>query len=276
MKTKISLLIAFLIVGFLSSCGPTDEALHVTETSIAASIFATWTANAPIPTLGNSDTPIPAVTATSGVWQTPTPLPQAVVKSEGLNLREGPGTDYPSQELLRNGNTLIVLGQTGLCNWIKVLSPTGRKGWVSGGDFYVSLNAPCEQIPSATFQPLNGSLLVDYRTFEGSGLLKIINPMVSDAVVILTNMSRYPVLAVYIHAGSEYLVENIPESTYEIYVDLGNDWLGDEMVFEESIGRYQALDLYNVTENNNEYTLTISTSTDEVSVAGEEFPILKE
>lgn len=277
MKLKSFLFLTIIFSILLSSCGSRQVDTHATETAIVNSIYATWTAAAALVTPLPSITPIPAIVGTPTPWQTPTPMPIAVVKSAGLNLREGPGTDFSSIELLTTSNTLLVIGQSGICNWLKVIAPSGRKGWVSGGDYYVSLNSPCEQIPEAAYQPVNGTRLVDYRTYAGAGILKLTNPMISDAVIILTNMSNYPVLAVYLRAGETYTIEGIPESTYEVYLAVGNGWLGDEMVFEEDLGKFSVLDLYNVTTANNEYSLTISTEAGEATpVEADKFPLLKE
>ncbi len=275
MQTKILSFLSLFFTIFLSSCGAQKVDTYATETAIVNNIFATWTAAAALVTPLPSNTPIPEIIGTPTPWQTPTPMPVAIVKSAGLNLREGPGTDFLSIELLTTSNTLLVIGQSGICNWLKVIAPSGRKGWVSGGDYYVSLNAPCEQIPEAAYQPINGTRLIDYRTYAGAGILKLTNPLVSDAVIILTNMSRYPVLAIYIRAGETYTIEGIPESTYEVYLAVGNGWLGDEMVFEEDLGKYSVLDLYNVTTANSEYSLMISTESGEAApVESDEFPSL--
>lgn len=265
-----------LLIGtiFISACSRNSEDIGATETAIAGSIFATWTAAAPLNTLAATTSPLPSLTPTSSDWLTPTPFPQARVKSQGLNVREGPGTDYLSMELLSTNTTLVITGQTAVCNWLKVITPSGTKGWVSGGDFYVEMTTPCDQIPEAPFRPVNGSVLLDYRTYEGAGVIRITNPLAADVVVILTNMSRMPVLAVYMRSGDQYIVEGLPESTYELFLDVGNDWLGDQMVFEESLGRFQVIDLYNITAVTIDFELMISTESSEASPVEEEFPAL--
>ncbi len=276
LKAKSRVLFLLMILLVLSSCSSVRPNVQATETAIAGSIFATWTAAAPLNTLAPFPTALPALTGTSTPWQTPTPLPKVRVKSSALNLREGPGTDFLSMELLDSNTSLIVIGQTGVCNWLKVIAPSGRKGWVSGGDFYVELTVPCSQIPEAAFRPLNGATLVDYRTYEGSGVLRISNPLNTDVVVILANMSRLPVIAYYLRSGEQYLVEELPESSYELFLDVGNDWLGDELIFAESVAKFRVIASFNLTSNNTELELIISTDSNEVSPAGDDFPLLKE
>ncbi len=275
MKRKSLFLILLVPAIFLTSCSRNSSDPHATETAIAGSIFATWTASAPLYSPEATTTPLLAMTPTSSAWQVPTPYPQARVKSQGLNVREGPGTDFLSLELLSTNTNLVVTGQTAVCNWLKVITPSGNKGWVSGGDFYVELNTPCAQIPEAAYRPANGTILVDYRTYEGTGFIKITNPLAADMVVILTNMSRMPVLAVYVRSGEQFILEGLPESTYELFLDAGNGWLGDQLVFEEPLGRYQVVDLFNITAVSIEFELMISTESSEAKPVDEEFPSLQ-
>ena len=274
MRRKYLYLILLTAALILPSCSRNSVDTQATETAIAGSIFATWTAAAPLYTQTAATTPIPSLTPASSAWQTPTPFPQARVKSQGLNVREGPGTDYLSLELISNYPTLIVTGQTAVCNWLKVITPAGIKGWVSGGDFYVDLDTPCEQIPEAPYRPTSGTVLLDYRTYEGTGFIRITNPLAADVVVILANMSRMPVMAVYVRSGDQYILEGLPESTYELFLDAGSDWLGDQMVFAESLGRFQVADLYNITAVSIEFELMISTDSSEAKPVEGDFPSL--
>ncbi len=275
MKKNNLFLILLISAIILASCSRNNALdAHATETAIAGSIFATWTASAPLNPPPAAASPLPSLTPTSAAWQTPTPFPQARVKSQGLNVREGPGTDYLSLELLSTNTPLVVTGQTAVCNWLKVITPSGNKGWVSGGEFYIELDRPCSQIPEAAFRPVNGAVLLDYRTYEGTGYIKITNPLAADAVVILTNMSRMPVLVVYVRSGEQYIVEGLPESTYELFLGVGNNWLGDQMVFEDSLGNFQVIDLFNITAVTIEFELMISTESSTATPVEEEFPSL--
>jgi hypothetical protein len=81
---------------------------------------------------------------------TPTPAPHAVVASEALNVRSGPGTQFEVMTRLTRGDALTVVGQSGRCNWLKVLMAQGATGWVArqtGGVELVTLYLPCETIP---------------------------------------------------------------------------------------------------------------------------------
>ena len=73
----------------------------------------------------------------------------AVVQANTLNVRSGPGTDYNRVDQVAQGTALTVLGQTDGCAWLKVITPSGAEGWVSGREQYVALDQRCTDIPEA-------------------------------------------------------------------------------------------------------------------------------
>ena len=77
-----------------------------------------------------------------------TPLATIIVKN--LNMRRGPGTNYKRVGVVRQGDNLEILGQSGNCSWLFVTSPDGQNGWVSGSADYVSMQADCDDIPEAS------------------------------------------------------------------------------------------------------------------------------
>lgn len=79
--------------------------------------------------------------------------PDAAVVAQALNVRAGPGTDYPVLAGVRRGDALTVLGQAADCGWLKVRTPRGTEGWVSGRPEYVALYLPCAQIVQAPIPP---------------------------------------------------------------------------------------------------------------------------
>jgi hypothetical protein len=89
---------------------------------------------------------------------TPTPAPTAIpvtvtVQVDRLNVRSGPGTDFPRVATGLRGEELIVLDQEDQCAWLQVRIPDGTEGWVAGTAQYVALAEPCEsigQMPTAT------------------------------------------------------------------------------------------------------------------------------
>lgn len=64
---------------------------------------------------------------------TPTPEPSPVVQvaTETLNVREGPGTEYPRIGQVRQGDNLQVIARNPDGDWYLICCVGGRQGWVS-------------------------------------------------------------------------------------------------------------------------------------------------
>ena len=79
----------------------------------------------PLTTPTSTPTPTPTPTATPGV---------AVVKpgpAQGLNVRAGPGTDYPVLATLPAGSRLTPVGRDAAGRWVEVCCVAGDQyGWV--------------------------------------------------------------------------------------------------------------------------------------------------
>jgi len=106
----------------------TTPAIIQTRAATVASVH-TFT---PAPT--STGTPSPTPTAT------PTPIPTAVVKAENLNLRSGPGTIYNVVGGLEQGDLLQVTSRNPEGNWLKVICPDGKEGWVAGSQLQVNFD----------------------------------------------------------------------------------------------------------------------------------------
>jgi TolB protein len=68
------------------------------------------------------------------VVKTPTPVsvPQAEVIVAWLNVRQGPGVDYPVIDLARAGDVFEVVGVDPAGEWLQVETEAGGPGWISG------------------------------------------------------------------------------------------------------------------------------------------------
>ena len=51
------------------------------------------------------------------------------VTASAVNVRSGPGTDYEVLDLVHKGDILLVLGKSG--DWLNIISPKGKVGWVA-------------------------------------------------------------------------------------------------------------------------------------------------
>lgn len=100
-----------------------------TPTALPATVPPT---TAPTATVTHTS-PTPTRTATPTATATPTPG-VAVVKpgpAQGLNVRSGPGTNYPVLATLRAGNRLTPIGRDAEGRWVEVCCVAGNQpGWV--------------------------------------------------------------------------------------------------------------------------------------------------
>jgi len=97
------------------------------------------------------DTPTPEITSTPRSTSTPTPKPGAVVETDSLNIRKGPGTNYAIVTGVPKGDTLDILGQAYSCSWLKIRTSNGVEGWVSSE--LVRYELACSDIPAVAVPP---------------------------------------------------------------------------------------------------------------------------
>jgi uncharacterized protein YgiM (DUF1202 family) len=88
-----------------------------------------------VPTAAPTETPTEAPTEVP--TETPTelaPLPivdVAYIHSGALNLRSGPGLDYPAVDIAYNRDEVYLLGSQGYDPWMLIRLPSGSEGWVN-------------------------------------------------------------------------------------------------------------------------------------------------
>ncbi|MGV1037967.1 MAG: SH3 domain-containing protein [Candidatus Nanopelagicales bacterium] len=106
-------------------------------------------------------TPTPGSSVTRAATGTAS-LPHAVVTTDALNVRTGPGTNYPKTGLLRKGDQVVVTGRTESGDWLAVTLADGKKGWVAASlvkldvpvsGITVAQNIPKPSTPAATSKP---------------------------------------------------------------------------------------------------------------------------
>ena len=107
-----------------------------------------------------TSTPGPSTTRAAIVTAS---LPRAVVTTDALNVRTGPGTNYPKTGLLRKGDQVVVTGRTERSDWLAVTLVDGKKGWVAASlvkldvpvsGITVAQNIPKPSTPAATNKPV--------------------------------------------------------------------------------------------------------------------------
>jgi hypothetical protein len=158
------------VAGVVAGCGgPAAQ-----ETAVDTPTATTVPTNTPTPT----STPTEAPTATStleptATWtktptrtptrtptKTPTPQPMAIVDTETLNVRGGPGTDYDILGVVNKGDELVIVGRLADNSWYQI-DYKRQKGWIFGGlviaenadDVPVITDIPPTNTPAATPTP---------------------------------------------------------------------------------------------------------------------------
>jgi uncharacterized protein YgiM (DUF1202 family) len=97
----------------------------------------------PTPTAANIPTPSPTLTPSPAATPTPEPtatptstptpvLPIAIISTNGLNVRSGPGVAYPAIGLAVSGQEFEILGQNGGWWLVRYPGQTANQGWISG------------------------------------------------------------------------------------------------------------------------------------------------
>lgn len=80
-------------------------------------------------------------------------LVDAVVNTQALNLRDGPGTGYQVMDTYRQGTVVDVQGRNAASDWLQVQMPDGRVGWMIASQLQV--NVPLAQVVVASAPPLS-------------------------------------------------------------------------------------------------------------------------
>ncbi|NPV75569.1 MAG: SH3 domain-containing protein [Anaerolineae bacterium] len=230
MKNRIVFPLTFLAAAIaLVGCFPTQAQLASLKTQIIGEVFETLTAVAPTATGTPDSTATPTPTLEPSI--TPTPFPSAQVLAGNLNLREGPGTLYPSITLLMINTELKILGQFANCSWWKVRTADGVEGWVKGGSGFIRYAGECANVPHGSFRPPTGSFIFDRRTTVGPGTLTVQNGGRQDAVVVMADQVGSPFIAFYIREGENFTLDRVPDGSYLIFFMLGSEWDGDDQIF---------------------------------------------
>jgi uncharacterized protein YgiM (DUF1202 family) len=97
--------------------------------------------------------PVPLATAEPAPTRTSTPIPtpDAVVNDNNVNLRTGPGFEYPSLGQYSKGTLLNVLGKEATLTWLHVSLPGGHTGWMMRQ--YMNVHIDLTTVPVASTPP---------------------------------------------------------------------------------------------------------------------------
>lgn len=85
-------------------------------------------------------TPSPTLTRTPRPTKTATPVPDAVVTTKTANVRAGPGLSYEIINQVNNGDPVRVIGRNAAGDWLQIVVPGQKRGWISGSLLEVNLS----------------------------------------------------------------------------------------------------------------------------------------
>ncbi|MCD6290177.1 MAG: SH3 domain-containing protein, partial [Anaerolineae bacterium] len=124
-------LLTIVLVALLSACAP-KISLHPTPTPSPTPVIKLRPTFTPTPTPKpeptDTPTPIPP-TPTPSPTNTPTPLPPAAIPTTNMNVRKGPGTNYPIIGAARAGQVYLITGKNPRGDWWQI-DYRGRAGWL--------------------------------------------------------------------------------------------------------------------------------------------------
>ncbi|MBE7553877.1 MAG: FHA domain-containing protein [Anaerolineales bacterium] len=152
-----------LEVRAFNSANQSSTPVQVTVNAVAGTPTATSIAvlvetPTPVPLATATATAVPIIIFTSTPSPTPVPPPTEVAQPglqavADVNVRGGPGTNYPILGLLRAGQVAPVVGRSADGGWWQILFPpnTGGTGWVAGN--FVQTNAAAGAVPVVAAPP---------------------------------------------------------------------------------------------------------------------------
>ena len=73
--------------------------------------------------------------------------PTLTVLTRALNVRSGPGTNYPVIGALKQGDEVAIVGRHNTSGWWQVTLDSGKTGWVSGSTSLVKVNGATDKVP---------------------------------------------------------------------------------------------------------------------------------
>jgi uncharacterized protein YgiM (DUF1202 family) len=198
-------------------------------------------------------TPTFTITPSTEPTLSPTPtqnLPQTIVATSSLKIRNGPGTNFETIGTLRENEVVNVIGRDTTSSWIKINLNEGGEGWISALETNVKMNFQISLIPLITFSPLTG--IIQSLKQTGNGEFEIDNNSNFDALIILTRKNE-TITAAYVRQNESYTIKGIPIGDYMVYFSEGTDWNGNIFNNVEHQGKF--VDSFTYKKESNYYTI---------------------
>jgi len=193
---------------------PTFTSTPTATTLIIAAVIPDTATPLPSVTSSPTTTSTPPPTNTPTATVTPTPVIPQVVSEITVNVRSGPGVNYPVIGALRPGEKLEVIGRDEQAAWWQV-QLAGAVGWVSnsvveasGTDGVALAQAPPPPAPTAT--PVPPTPTRPQFQFEPTGWWGDTNYGLTRFLGNITDINGNPVNGVFVEAqcGTFRIISN--------------------------------------------------------------------
>ena len=181
-----------------------------------------------------SPTPLPTPTElppTPTPADTPTPMVPQVIAATTVNVRSGPGTNYPAVGSLPPNIPLVITGRNDEGSWWQIQGPDGSTGWVAGSvvetrniDGVAIASAPPPPVPP-TATPLPQPTRPAYQ-YEPTGWFGDTNYGLTRFLGTITDASGNAVDGVRVEAqcGSFRIISNPSGPVGAGYFNESNTW----------------------------------------------------
>jgi formylglycine-generating enzyme required for sulfatase activity len=160
---------------------------------------------------------------------------------------------------LKSIKDVEITGQYNQCRYLRISTPDYPEGWLKVDDNIV-LYKDCAEFEEIFIRPESANWKF---MGEGHGTLTVKNQEETDAYIVLyrSESERDPdekdymyEYWMYIRAGEQATMENIPDGTYELYVTNGTTWVAHEGRFRDAVSYEKLTELL-------EYTSTATQAT---------------
>jgi dipeptidyl aminopeptidase/acylaminoacyl peptidase len=123
-------------------------------------------------------------------WTLPTYAaqgPGAAVTVAALNVRQGPGTNYPIISALHSGDTVTVTGRDAAGGWYQVALANGQTGWISAAYAQLAGTAGSLPVVAAPTAPGKSATAAPLASSGGGGVIVFQNASGGDIYVVNAN-----------------------------------------------------------------------------------------
>lgn len=200
-------------IGVLAVYTPVAGAVSAQQTVDAAATVTALvqTREAIIAILTRTPAAQAAAITTNQINVSPPTAPTVTIKVRGLNVRSGPGTNYPVVASVNAGQALVIRGSAANCSWLQVADGERELGWISGSNQYVTFTSACSTLPQSaipaapTPQPTPTAQPAANAPTSAMGCYVLLNQLAFELTITLSRSDGWrDSFALGVNAEKEY------------------------------------------------------------------------